>query len=294
MSSASNKISPGRFVTSGDLLLAALLAAGAIGIMSDAWIDIVRLGLRQEELSYVFLAPIVIGWIAIARRKQLVNCPLRHQWAGLVILAAGWLAFWYGYLADPVLWRAGAVMVAVGAVVSMLGLNTLLRMWPAFAATIFLVPISPNGRYQLAVPLQNATAQLTQTVCDLLGIYVTRSGNLLSINGVDVTVAEACNGMRMIITLIMVCYTVAFISAMPAYARLMMLLLSPGVAILANVARLVPTVWMFGHTSIERAEYFHSAAGWVMTVLAFLFLMGCTRLVRWAMQPSSRLTPQPA
>ena len=37
-----------------------------------------------------------------------------------------------------------------------------------------------------------SAAAATQTICDLTGMYVDRSGNLLSINGVDVTVAEAC------------------------------------------------------------------------------------------------------
>ena len=49
---------------------------------------------------------------------------------------------------------------------------------PALVACVFLVPISPYGRYHVAVPLQNVTAQVTQFVCDLLGINVDRSGNL--------------------------------------------------------------------------------------------------------------------
>src|SRR5689334_4605702 len=189
-----------RLIGRRELLVAVTICAAAVGILFDAWADIVRLGTRKEELNYVFLAPIVIGWIVMARRGRLLNCPVRHEWAGLLILACGWLTFWFGYVTDPVLWRAGAVVVAVGAVGSVIGLNAMLRMWPAFLATIFLIPISPTGRYQIAMPLQVATAQSTQVVCDLLGIYVSRAGNLLSINGVDVTIAEACNGMRMVIT----------------------------------------------------------------------------------------------
>jgi exosortase len=296
MNARENHLPPhgGRTVNRADLIVAALLAATGIGVMFDAWRDIFRSGTRQEELSYVFLAPAVIAWIAIAWRERLFRCRVRGQWVGLLIIVIGWLVYFYGYLADPVLWRGGAVMVAVGAVISALGAQVLLRLWPVFVATIFLVPISPYGRYHIAVPLQNITAELTQTMCDLTGIYVTRSGNLISINGVGVTIAEACNGMRMVITLIMVCYVVAFTSPLPGYIRALLVALSPGVAIIANVVRLVPTVWMFGHKSIQTAEAFHAAAGWIMTVCAFLFLMGCARLVNWALtserpQPISRL-----
>jgi len=268
-----------------DLAMAGALAAVAVGIMFDAWKDIARLGLMREEMSYVLLAPLVIAWVALSRRQRLIDCPVRREWAGLAILLMGWVVFVYGYWTDPVLWRAAAVVITIGAIISALGLDVLIRLLPAFVAAIFLIPISPNGRYQLAEPLQTATAQVTQTVCDILGIYVTRSGNLLSINGANVTVAEACNGMRMVLTLLMVCYVVAFTSPMSGYLRALLLFASPVVAIAANVVRLVPTVWMFGHTSEETAESFHSAAGWVMTVIAFLFLMGVVRALQWAGTP---------
>lgn len=261
-------------VTRNDLLFAAGLAGAAAVVMGDAWRDIVRLGVDSEELSYVLLAPVVIAWIAFGRRDQLARCRVRGQWVGLLILAAGYAVHWYGFLADPVLWRAGAVMAAAGATVAALGTDVLLRFLPAFAATIFLVPISPNGRYQLAVPLQTATAAATQTVCDLLGIYVDRAGNLLTINGVDVTVAEACNGMRMILTLFLVCYLVAFTLPLRASLRVLLLVFTPLVAVVANVVRMVPTVWLFGNASPEVAEAFHTAGGWGMTVIAFLLLMG--------------------
>ena len=270
----------GPFVGRRDLLWAAALLAAAVVIMWDAWAEIVRLGFVNEELSYVLLAPVMIGWIAWVRRGQLATCRVRGGWVGLPVLAAGWLVYSYGFLADPVLWRAGAVLAAVGAVITALGTDVLLRFAPAFAATVFLIPISPNGRYRLAVPLQNATAKVTQTVCDLLGIYVDRSGNLLSINGVDVTVAEACNGMRMVLTLFLVCYVVAFTLPLRAWLRVLLLVAAPAVAIVANVIRLVPTVWLFGHASANAAERFHDVSGWVMTVAAFLVLMACSRFLQ--------------
>jgi exosortase len=276
-----------RCVTRADLLTAGIFGLLAIALMFDAWRDIFRLGTRTEELSYVLLAPVVIAWVALSRKSLLATCRVRREWMGILILLFGWLVFWYGYVADPVLWRAGAVVVAVGAVVSVLGGDVLWRLLPVFAATIFLVPVSPTGRYQIAMPLQVATAQATQSVCDLLGIYVTRSGNLLSVNGMDVTIAEACNGMRMVMTLLMVCYVVAFTSEMKGHLRLLLLLASPVVAIVANVIRLVPTVWMFGHKPTETAEAFHDASGWVMIVLAFLFLMGMVRVARWAATPDA-------
>jgi exosortase len=173
-----------------------------------------------------------------------------------------------------VLWRAGAGVSVVGAVVAVLGRDVLLKFAPAFAAAVFLIPVSPDGRYRVAAPLQSATATATQFVCDVLGINVDRAGNLLTINTVDGTVAEACNGMRMILTLLLVCYVVAFTVPLRTPLRVALLAASPVVAVVCNIARLVPTVWLFGHSSTRVAEGFHEVSGWVMTVVAFLALMG--------------------
>jgi exosortase/archaeosortase family protein len=67
--------------------------------------------------------------------------------------------------------------------------------------------------------------------------------------------------------------------------RVLILVLSPITAILCNVLRLIPTVWVFGHASPDTASRFHDIGGWVMLVFAFLGLMGMVKVLRWAMLP---------
>ncbi len=264
-----------------DIVVAVLLALGAAFALADAWQSIIDLGYNHEELGYVMLAPMMIAWLMWIRREQFAACVMRGMWVGLAVLAAGIVIYWYGYRTDPVLWRAGAVVAAVGAAITAVGRDALLRFAPAFAACVFLIPVSPNGRYRLAVPLQTTTAHATQTVCETLGMDVDRAGSTLSINGVDVAVVEACNGMRMVITLFLVCYVVAFTVPLRAWVRIVFLALSPVVAIVCNVVRLVPTVWLFGHAKRSTAETFHDISGWGMSLAAFgILLLICWGLAR--------------
>ena len=129
-----------------------------------------------------------------------------------------------------------------------------------------------------------------------VGMMVDRHGNQLSLNGEDVYIQEACNGMRMIITLILVSYVFAFATPLRGYVRLLVTgILSPLTAIACNVIRLVPTVWMFGRAAkdpalLDAAYRFHNTCGWVMLVVAFLLLMGVVRLLRWALVPVATFT----
>ena len=72
------------------------------------------------------------------------------------------------------------------------------------------------------------------------------------------------------------------------FVRVIILVASPISAIVCNVIRLVPTIWMFGNLDKEIAEGFHDISGWVMLPLAFLILLGIVRLMRWALIPVYR------
>ena len=269
-----------------ELLYAGGMLAAAGIVELDVWRDTLKIATSDEECSYVLVAPFVIGWLVWVRHRKLLGCPVQGQWAGLSLLVSGWLISWHGYVTDPVLWRAGAALIALGAVVAAVGLKASLKLAPALAALVFLIPIDPTGRYHVAEPLGRATAFAAKWTCDCIGMSVDRSGNLLSINGIDVTIAEACNGLRMVLTLFMVCYLVAFSFPFKTCWRLLLLAATPLMAIVANVIRLIPTIWMFGHTSESRAEQFHSASGWAMTVIAFAVLMSGALLLQDRALPS--------
>ena len=88
-----------------------------------------------------------------------------------------------------------------------------------------------------------------------------------------VAIDEACNGLRMVFTLILVCWLFAFVTPLKGWVRWLVILLSPLTALACNVVRLIPTLLLYGHTDRTTADRFHEAAGWGMLPVAFLLLM---------------------
>jgi exosortase/archaeosortase family protein len=119
---------------------------------------------------------------------------------------------------------------------------------------------------------------------------VTRSGNMLGVNGSDIEIAEACNGLRMMFVLGIAVFALAFGSPMRGYARLLLLLATPFAAVACNVVRLVPTVWVYGYHPLSFATTFHDVSGWVTLGAAYLILLGIIRLLRWALVPVTAYT----
>jgi exosortase len=262
-----------------------MVALGVLATYSD-WADILHIASVDQEASHIFLVLPVAAWLVYVRLGRFRHCQPRGMILGPVLVAIGWLmSMWGFYRSIQSLRHAGAVLVVVGCLLSVLGTDILMRFFPAFAVLAFLVPIPGTIRLSIAVPLQTATAVVTQSIFDVLGEPVERSGNQLSINDQAVSIVEACNGMRMVFALVLVSYAFAFGEPLRNYVRWLILAASPLSAILCNVIRMVPTLWLYGYGNKKFADNFHDVAGWVMLVVAFLLLMSITRLLRWALIP---------
>jgi exosortase len=267
------------------------LTGTGVAVVLDAWADILHIATRDEEASHVFLVPIVVAYLVWVRRRRLRHVRPVGVWIGPVVVTLGWMIYRVGntHLWQSV-WHAGAVSIAVGCLLTAFGAQVVRQLIPAFLVLVFLIPVPGRVRQKIAIPMQNATAQATQAVFDLADVPVKRSGNLLTMNGVPVAIAEACNGLRMVFALTLVCYAFAFGSPLRMYARLIILLASPFAAILCNVIRLLPTVYVYGYYSSGVAEAFHTLGGWLMLFVAFLLLMGILRMLRWALIPVYQFT----
>lgn len=262
----------------------------AVVAMLDAWRDIFHIAWGDEEASHTFLVPLVIAWLVWVRRRRLAHCRLRGTGVGCLIVLAGLALYIVGdHFMIQLFWHGGAVVVLLGSIAAIVGRDVVRSLLPAAIAASFLVPVPGRIRQRIAIPMETATAAATQRIYETFGWPIERAGNTLTLNGRDVDIIEACNGLRMVVALTMVSYAFAWGTSLRWYVRLIVLLLSPVSAIVCNVVRLLPTVWLYGYHPGELAYRLHDLSGWVMLVVSFLILMAVIRVLRWALVPVNHL-----
>ena len=273
------------------IIASVTLVTLGITVTFDAWSDMLHIASRDEESSHIFLVPIVALWLFWVRRGRWRQCHPTGTFVGTALVTIGWLLYAVGdtYLIQT-FWHGGAVIIVLGCLLTVLGQDVLFRYMPAFVVLGFLVPVPALVRQQIALPLQDATATVTHGLLVALGFDIGLAGNVLSINGSEVAVAEACNGLRMVFALTLVSYAFAFGTPLRMHVRLLVLAASPASAIFFNVIRLVPTVWLYGYYPVTVADAFHDISGWIMLPIAFMGLMGMIYLLRWALVPVTRYT----
>jgi exosortase len=271
--------------------LAVLIPIGVL-LTRDGWADLLWLAFNDEESSHVMIIPLVLAWVFWVRRHRLAQVTPRFSLLAPLLLLLGWGAYEYMYYeAMRASGHIAAIAVLAGLTLAVAGSRFFWRFLPVFGVLLFAIPVPHRIRMPISVPLQRITANATESLLQFFGVAIERHGSILTINGVDVGVAEACNGMRMVFAVFLVTYLFVFITPLRPSVRVLLLLLCPLLAIACNIIRLVPTVFIFGYASADIAETFHDLSGWVMIGVAFLLLMGVVNLIRWMLAEDEE--PQP-
>ena len=248
--------------------------------------DILDIGLTDEEQSHIFLVPFIAAWLLWLRRGRVRWVRFRPSPWGLLAVAAGYLLSWWGFeTGTQIAWHAGAGLSILGVLFSLTGLEPLRQFAPVIGVLVFALPVPGGIRQAIAIPLQGMATAVTQAMLELFGVASTRLGSVLVINGEQIAVGEACNGMRMVFAFFLVVYAFAFSTPLKLSTRLVLLSMSPVIALLCNVIRLVPTSLIFGYDNAGRAEWFHDLSGWVMLPLALIVLVSILRLFKWLELP---------
>jgi exosortase len=138
-----------------------------------------------------------------------------------------------------------------------------------------MVPLPAPIHNRIALPLLGLATQAACAVLDILGIQVIPEGNTLLLNGrVELAVAEACSGLRMLTAFIVVAAFLAFLADRPRWQRVVLLASSVPVAMICNIMRLVATALLFLLVNENVGQkFFHDFAGVSMMPLAILLLM---------------------
>lgn len=263
------------------------LVALAVFATRYVWQDILGIAASNPEQSHIFLTPVIAAWLVWVRRQRFHLCrPSRSLLGPIGIFGGAALATW-GYAAGfDAFVHLGALSICCGALISVVGNDALRHFMPAFLVLVFMMPVPGRLRGRIAGPLQQWSAQATHWLLGLFDVPVDRSGNVLIINAQEVAVAEACNGMRMVSALGLVTFAFVFSVPMRNSVRLLILALSPLLALLVNIIRLVPTVLIYGYANDQGiADLFHDASGWASLFVALGLLWVVLAVLRWVEVP---------
>lgn len=262
----------------GYALIAVLIAAAYSGVLVKLAMDWWRI----PDFSHGFLVPVFSGYLLWTERRSLLQVKPDPSWAGVAIAAFGLAILLLGiYGAELFLSRISLLIVLAGAVVTLRGWPLLRKIRFALLVLLLAIPIPAIIFNEITLPLQILASRLASSLLPLFGVPVLREGNIIQLPAMKLEVAEACSGIRSLMSLFTLAVFYGYFLERSLSRRALLLLASVPIAIAANAIRIVGTGLCVQYWDPEKAEgFFHECSGWVMFLVSLAGLFIFDRTIR--------------
>jgi exosortase len=263
------------------ILAALLLCAGVVWLYAGALSSLVQQWASDDDYSHGFFVVPLAAFFAWERRDALRRATLRPSVWGLVLIAASLVMFLAGTLgAELFLTRLSIIGVLAGAILFVWGRDHFRTLLFPLAFLLFMIPLPSIIFNQVAFPLQLLASRVGETAISAAGIPVLREGNVLVLANTKLEVAEACSGIRSLMSLLMLAIVLGYFTERRVGARVVLALAAVPIAIVANASRVAGTGMASHWLGPAAAEgFFHTFSGWLMFVVAFVGLLAVQRLL---------------
>ncbi len=243
----------------------------------------------DDDVSHGFFVPLVAGYIAWSRRERLLSIEWKPAWWGVGVLVWAAIQAYLGMLGAELFLQRTAFLFSVVGVLLLLGGTALVREL-AFPLLLlpFMVPLPTVVYNQITFPLQLFASGVAEKSLEILNIPVLRDGNILELPSQKLSVAEACSGIRSLLSLSFLSLVYAYFFDRKVWMRWVLLIATIPIAIVANSARVTLT-GVFSEIDPSLAEgFFHEAEGWVIFVVALVILILVHQLLNWVYRRARR------
>jgi exosortase len=243
----------------------------------------------NPDFSHGFLVAPFALYVLWEKRRVLRETPIQQTWSGVwLIVAAIFVLFMGVYGAELFLSRLSLVMLLGGIVWTICGRAMLREVRFAVLVLLLAIPIPAVVFNQITFPLQLFASRMASLILPLFGVPVLRDGNIIQLPSMQLEVAEACSGIRSLMSLFAVAIFYGYFLESNTWRRTILALASIPIAVIANAARIVGTGLCVQYWNPDKAVgFFHEFSGWLM----FIVSLCCLYLVHSLMRlktPSGR------
>ena len=250
----------------------------------------------DDNYSHGFFIVPLAAFFVWERRRALMELPRHPSVLGAGIIVASLAILLAGLLgAELFLTRISIIGVLAGSIVFLLGWRALKVLAFPVAFLLLMIPLPAIIFNQLAFPLQLMASQAGELVLRSLSIPVLREGNVMILANTSLEVAEACSGIRSLVSLLTLGTVYGYFIDARTSVRIALAVATVPIAIVANALRVAGTGVAAHYYGPEAAEgFFHTFSGWIVFVAAFALLLAIAKSIQLIAPPPSAPSLQTA
>jgi exosortase len=260
---------PGR-----ERLLWLAVACGVVAlygsVLRGLWSD----WLHDANYAHGVLIPPVVAWMLWRKRRVLLALERRPSYAGAAMVAASLCAFLLGQAAvEFFVTRLSLLGLIAGVIVQLAGWRQLRVCLFPICLVALAIPLPALLFNEIAFPMQLLASRFGEAALHVFNVPVVREGNVIRLDRATLEVAEACSGIRSLISLGTVAVVYGYLGGQPPWTRALVAVSVLPVVIVANGLR-VAGAGLLAHAYGPQAAagFLHTFSGWLFFGAAVLML----------------------
>jgi exosortase A len=239
------------------LLLLLLLYRETVVYLVGLWNE-----LKIGEYGHGYLILAISGYLILRNQRAispLTPCP---NYSALLMILAASLLWMLAVLVDVLVMQSVSLLLLVLAIVwTMLGNQVTGKLLLPILFIGFAIPVW----FPLAPVLQELSADVVFRIIRVLGIPAFRQDNEIVLPAGTLSITEACSGLRYLLPAMALGVLYGYLNYRTFLARLAIVLISAGAAILLNIVRVFIVVYLGYVTDMQHPFVDdHLALGWYL------------------------------
>lgn len=278
------------------MLAAAAAVVSLVVLYREVLTRLVRDWTNDGNYSHGFLIVPLAAYFVWERRARIAATVAAPSVWGLAVVGVSLGVLLVGLLgAELFLTRVSLLGVLAGGVLFVLGWAHLRVLAFPLAFLLLMIPIPAILFNQIALPLQLLASRVGETTLHAFNVPVLREGNVIILAHTTLEVAEACSGIRSLISLLTLGIIYGYFSDPRAGVRVALALATIPIAIVTNGARVAGTGLAAHYYGPKAAEgFFHDFSGWALFVVAFAIMFVALRIISRVVPARPALAAQQA
>lgn len=242
----------------------------------------------DSDYSHGFLIPFISVYIIWTNREKITTIRTKPDNLGLLVLCTGLSLYILGVTgAEFFTMRFSMIPIILGIVYYLCGREMVKSILVPVGFLVFMIPIPEIVYNVIAFPLKLLAANIATNIIQIINIPVVRDGNVIHLKDLTLEVADACSGIRSLMSMIALGVAYSYIFQKGVLKRVILVLTIVPITIITNVARVTGTGILSHYVGPAAASgFFHEFAGIAVFLVAFaLFLLVATILKIWKTEP---------
>lgn len=234
------------------------------------------------DYSHGFLVPFFSLFLLWDKREKLRRIPIQQTWKGIPLVVVAIAILILGvYGVDLFTARISFVFLLAGLIWTLFGWEMLRELSFPLLVLVLAIPFPTILFNKITFPLQLFASRIASSILPVLGVPVLLEGNVIQLPVMKLEVAEACSGIRSLMSLFTLAVFYGYFLERTTRRRVLLAIISIPIAVAANVLRIVGTGLCVQYWDPTKAlGFFHEFSGWVMFVISLVCLYLVHRLMR--------------